>query len=349
MNNWKKVIIKSDETIRTAIRVLNEESLRIVMVSDEDGRLVGTITDGDIRRGLVKHLSMDSEIIEIMFKNPTVLSTKDSKEAILSKMKKMDILQIPIVDDNGKIVGLETIQHFLDKKSYNNPIFLMAGGFGKRLRPMTDNIPKPLLKIGGKPILESILRQFIDAGFHNFYISLHYKANMIQEYFGNGSDWGVTIKYIYEDKPLGTAGGLGLLPKDLPPLPILMMNGDLLTKVNFEQLLNFHLIEKSDITVCVREYDFQVPYGVIQANGHKITSIKEKPVHKFFVNAGIYVLSPLISKEIDGENYLDMPQLLENKIETNAQVNMFAMHEYWLDIGQKNEFDQAQKEYHKVF
>ena len=344
MHNWKKAILKQDNTMEMAIKILNQESLRIVMVVDQDERLVGTITDGDIRRGLIKQLSLNAELSEFMFRNPTVASLKDSKSSILAIMKKLDLLQIPIIDDDRKVVGLETLQHLLEKNRFNNPILLMAGGFGKRLTPITNDIPKPLLKVGAKPILENIIEEFIDAGFHNFYISTHYKADMVQEYFGDGSDWGVSIQYVYEEKPLGTAGSLGLLPSDLPKLPILVMNGDLLTKLDFEKLLNFHLQEGADATMCVREYDFQVPYGVINNDGKYVTSIEEKPTHRFFINAGIYVLNPSILDSIDGKSYLDMPQLLERKIKDSNKVNMFPVHEYWLDIGQIEQLHQAQKD-----
>ena len=344
MHNWNKATLKQDNTMEMAIKILNQESLRIVMVVDQDERLVGTITDGDIRRGLIQQLSLDAELSEFMFRNPTVASLKDSKSSILAIMKKLDLLQIPIIDDDRKVVGLETLQHLLEKNRFNNPILLMAGGFGKRLTPITNDIPKPLLKVGAKPILENIIEEFIDAGFHNFYISTHYKADMVQEYFGDGSDWGVSIQYVYEEKPLGTAGSLGLLPSDLPKLPILVMNGDLLTKLDFEKLLNFHLREGADVTMCVREYDFQVPYGVINNDGKYVTSIEEKPTHRFFINAGIYVLNPSILDSIDGKSYLDMPQLLERKIKDSNKVNMFPVHEYWLDIGQTEQLLQAQKD-----
>jgi len=344
MHNWNKATLKQDNTMEMAIKILNQESLRIVMVVDQDERLVGTITDGDIRRGLIKQLSLNAELSEFMFRNPTVASLKDSKSSILAIMKKLDLLQIPIIDDDRKVVGLETLQHLLEKNRFNNPILLMAGGFGKRLTPITNDIPKPLLKVGAKPILENIIEEFIDAGFHNFYISTHYKADMVQEYFGDGSDWGVSIQYVYEEKPLGTAGSLGLLPSDLPKLPILVMNGDLLTKLDFEKLLNFHLQEGADATMCVREYDFQVPYGVINNDGKYVTSIEEKPTHRFFINAGIYVLNPSILDSIDGKSYMDMPQLLERKIKDSNKVNMFPVHEYWLDIGQTEQLHQAQKD-----
>lgn len=344
MHNWKNTILKKEDVMEVAIKILSQESLRIVMVVDENERLIGTITDGDIRRGLIRKLPLNTVLTEFMHKKPTVASIKDSKSSVLAKMKRLDLLQIPIVDNDKRVVGLKTLQNLLEKNRFNNPIFLMAGGFGKRLAPLTDITPKPLLRVGDRPLLEKIIEQFSDAGFHNFYISVHYKADMVQEYFGDGSNFGVAIKYIHEDEPLGTAGSLGLLPNDVPNLPILMMNGDLLTKIDFEELLNFHLQEGGDVTMCVREYDFQVPYGVVKTNGKHVTAIEEKPMHSFFVNAGIYVLNPSLLDMIDGKSYLDMPELLERKIGKLGKVSMFPVHEYWLDIGQIEQFNQAQKD-----
>jgi len=349
MHDWRKVILLQTDTMQEAIEVLNAESLQIVMVEDDENRLIGTVTDGDIRRGLLKHNSIDTPLSAFMNQKPTVATATESEEAIIAKMRSQDILQIPVLDSNGKVVGLETLQLLLEKKSYDNPVFLMAGGFGKRLHPLTDNIPKPLLKVGKKPILETILNQFAEAGFHDFYVSTHYKAEMIKKYFGDGSDWDVSIKYVHEDTPLGTAGSLGLLPDDLPDIPLIMMNGDLLTKVDFQQLLNFHVEHCGDTTMCVREYDFQVPYGVVKAEGQCVTSIVEKPVHKFFVNAGIYVLNPSILKSLDGSQYLDIPELFGTVIKEGGQVNMFPLHEYWLDIGRIEQFDQAQHDSIELF
>jgi dTDP-glucose pyrophosphorylase len=342
MHDWREIILKQTDTMQKAIEVLNVESLQIALVVNEIEQLVGTITDGDIRRGLIKHYGLDTPVTEFMFTTPILASTDETREEILDKMNKAEILQIPIVDKNSQVVGLKTLQHLLEKRRFDNPVFLMAGGFGKRLQPLTDDTPKPLLTVGNKPILETILDQFMEAGFHDFYISTHYKAEMVRDYFGDGSDLDVSIKYIHEDKPLGTAGALGLLPKDLPDMPILMMNGDLLTKVDFPELLRFHNENGGEATMCVREYDFQVPYGVIKANAHKVESIVEKPVHKFFVNAGIYVLSSEIINKVDGNSYLDMPHMLQEQIDLAGQINMFPMHEYWLDIGQIEQFEQAQ-------
>jgi len=345
MHNWRKIILKESNTMQDAVKVLDDEALGIVMIVNGDNKLIGTVTDGDIRRGLIKRHSMNTVLSEVMFREPTVATIDDDSNKILMQMKVLGLMQIPLLDKEKRVVGLETLHHILSNNRHENPVFLMAGGFGKRLQPLTNNTPKPLLKVGAKPILESILEQFIEAGFYNFYISIHFKAEMVRDYFGDGSKWNVNIKYVFEKSPLGTAGSLGLLPKNLPDMPILMMNGDLLTKVDFVELLNFHLHHGGDATMCVRAYDLQVPYGVVKSKDHLITSIEEKPKHSFFVNAGIYVLNSSMFLDIDGKSYIDMPTLMQDTIDNSGQINMFPVHEYWLDIGHINQFEKAQEDY----
>jgi len=344
VTNWRSVILRPDNSIREAIQVLDRESLRIVLVADECNRLLGTVTDGDIRRALIRSHEFETHLSEVMFCNPTVASIEDDHESILSLMTSNDLLQVPILNKDGSIVGLETLHHLLGNRKKDNMVFLMAGGFGKRLRPLTDNIPKPLLHVGSKPILETILEQFVEAGFYNFFISTHFRAEMVRDHFGDGSKWGITIQYIYEDKPLGTAGAFGLLPSTPSELPLIVMNGDLLTKINFNHLLDFHYEQGGGATMCVRDYTFQVPYGVIEAKGQMITKISEKPAYKFFVNAGIYVLNPSLVTSVQRDEYLDMPSLLEQQIAERKQVDMFPIYEYWLDIGQVKEYEQANRE-----
>ncbi len=220
----------------------------------------------------------------------------------------------------------------------------MAGGFGTRLRPLTDNCPKPLLKVGNKPILEIILQRFIDAGFHNFYISTHYLPEMIKEYFGNGSQWNVNITYVHESKPLGTGGALGLLPDTIEQLPLIMTNGDVLTNLDINALLEYHNKEDAIATMCVREYDYQIPYGVIDKDGNRVMGMTEKPTYKFHVNAGIYVVTPKLFNSVKENTKIDMPTLLESFIQDDNKVILYPLTEYWLDIGQMNEYKQAQKD-----
>jgi len=342
--DWRKVLLGPKEPLSKAIEVLDKEAYRIVLVVDESDRLLGTVTDGDVRRALIRHCDMDTEINKFMHKQPRTAHIDENRTRILEYLKDNNLLQMPLVNNDGVVVGLETYRHLTEKSRYDNPVFLMAGGFGKRLHPLTLDTPKPLLKVGSKPILQIILESFIDAGFHRFYISTHYKSEKVREYFRNGESWNASIEYIHEEEPLGTAGALGLLPDDIPGIPLIMMNGDLLTKVNFELLLQYHKEAGGLATMCVREYDFQVPYGVVSANQNRIEKIVEKPVHKFFVNAGIYVIDTELCRSIHRNTYLDMPDFLQHKIEQGEQVNMFPIHEYWLDIGQMEDFVMAQKD-----
>ncbi|EPR7137295.1 sugar phosphate nucleotidyltransferase, partial [Vibrio vulnificus] len=284
---WQKTLIREQNTVKQALEIINNEALRVALVVDNNQHLVGVVTDGDIRRGLLKNLTLAEPVSLVMNLSPTIAKMGTRREDLIELMEKKGILSIPLLDEAGKVVGLETLHGALHRPKYQNPVFLMAGGFGTRLRPLTDNCPKPMLKIGSKPILETVIRSFIKAGFVNFYISTHYMPELIHAYFGDGSEFGVNITYVHEESPLGTGGALGLLPKDLPKdLPLIMMNGDVLTKVDFQRLLDFHVSHDADATMCVREYDYQIPYGVINGEGNKITSMVEKPIQRFFVNAG---------------------------------------------------------------
>ncbi len=348
IKSWSEVLIKLTDNLGKAIEVLEESGLRIALVVDKDNKLYGTLTDGDIRRAIMSGMTMSGRISDAMNKFPITAKITDSKEYILSLMNNMSILHVPIVDDDGVICGLETLQQLLEKPSYDNPVFLMAGGFGTRLHPLTKDIPKPLLKVGNKPILETIIHQFVDHGFHDFYISTHFKSELIRDYFKNGDQHGVSIRYIHEDTPLGTAGSLGLLPDNLPDLPIIIMNGDLLTKVDFKHLLDFHGNNNADATMCVREYDFQVPYGVVAIDGCSIRGITEKPIQKFFVNAGIYILNRNLINKVDGESFLNMTDFLEKELDCGG-VNAFPIHEYWLDIGRIEEYEKANQDVNTIF
>ncbi|WP_413043955.1 nucleotidyltransferase family protein [Pseudomonas sp. YJ42] len=345
MKQWESTLIGPEATLEEAIATLDREALRIVMVVSAERRLLGTLTDGDVRRALLKHMTLDVPVAEVMCITPRTAARDWSKERILADMEKYQLLQLPVVDQEGRVIGLETLHDLLNKRHRDNPVFLMAGGFGTRLQPLTHNCPKPLLKVGEKPILELILESFINAGFHRFFISTHYMPEMIREHFGDGSQWGVSIRYIHEKEPLGTGGALGLLPHDEIDQPLFMMNGDLLTTLNFQNLLEFHQDHSGVATMCVREYEHCVPYGVIQSEGHRICSMVEKPVHRFFINAGIYLLSPDLVKSVAPGVRVDMPTLLEREIANGNDVNMFPVHEYWLDIGRMEDFKRAQQEF----
>lgn len=345
MRHWESVLVSPQIPLEEAIATLDRGGMRIVIVVDEQRRLLGTLTDGDVRRALLKHLPLNIPVREVMCATPQTAQRDWSRERVLAVMESTELLQLPVVDAEGRVVGMETLHGLLDKRLLSNPVFLMAGGFGTRLHPLTHDCPKPLLKVGDKPILELILERFINAGFHRFFISTHYLPEMVRDHFGDGKRWGVTIRYVHEDEPLGTAGALGLLPHEEINEPLFMMNGDLLTTLNYRDLLDFHKQHDGIATMCVREYEYQVPYGVIQSDGHRIRSMVEKPVQKFFINAGIYVLSPDLVKSVKAGTRVDMPTLLEQAIETRKDVAMFPLHEYWMDIGRMEDFRRAQVEF----
>ncbi len=349
MKNWESVLVAATSTLHDAMAVLDRGGLQIAVVVDESRRVLGTLTDGDIRRALLRQLPMETPCGDIMSCSPETASVSASKEEVLARMERRRLLQIPLVDDQGRIAGIQTLQDLLHSRRKNNAVFLMAGGFGKRLQPLTDHCPKPLLKVGEKPILEIIIENFVAAGFRRFFISTHYRPEMIRERIGDGSRWNIDVEYIHEDEPLGTGGALGLLPKERIQEPLFMMNGDLLTNLDFNRLLDFHESHEGVATMCVREYEHRVPYGVIESDGLRITSMVEKPAYRYFINAGIYVLSPKILNDVERGQRIDMPTLLEQQMLADRPVNMFPIHEYWLDIGRMEDFQRAQDEIAGLF
>lgn len=346
--DWRELLVSPQMPILHTLEIIDKSARQIALVADENDRLLGTVTDGDIRRGLLKGRALQDPISLIMNSFPTVASPYETRENILALMKIKKIHQIPIVDEDGKIVHVEVLNELLRPIKKDNWVVLMAGGLGTRLHPLTHDCPKPLLPVGNKPLLETILQSFIDQGFHRFYISVKYKAEMIQEHFGDGSNWGISIQYLQEKESLGTAGALSLLPEK-PSEPFFVMNGDLLTKVNFEQLLDFHKTYQAQATMCVREYDHQIPYGVVRLDKYRLTSIEEKPTQRFFVNAGIYVLSPDAVEKIPHNQYFDMPSLFDHLVKNQQQTIAFPIREYWLDIGRMADFERANMEFAEVF
>ncbi|RNB53841.1 CBS domain-containing protein [Brevibacillus gelatini] len=349
MMDWRDLLVSPHTPIRHTLEIIDKSARQIALVVDENNKLLGTVTDGDIRRGLLKGLTLQDSTSLIMNSFPTVASPYDTRENILALMKIKKIHQVPIVDEDGFIVHVEVLNDLLRPVKKDNWVVLMAGGLGTRLHPLTYDCPKPLLKVGNKPLLETILQSFIDQGFHRFYLSVKYKAEMIQQHFGDGSKWGVTIRYLEEQESLGTAGALSLLPEK-PSDPFFVMNGDLLTKVNFEQLLDFHKTYQAQATMCVREYDYQVPYGVVRLDKHRLISIEEKPTQRYFVNAGIYVLNPAVLEYIPQNQFFDMPSLFEHVMkDSQQQAIAFPIREYWLDIGRMADFEKANLEFAEVF
>jgi dTDP-glucose pyrophosphorylase/predicted transcriptional regulator len=348
MDKWEKALSSSDITVFMAIKALDQSAIQLLLIVDETKRLLGTVTDGDIRRGILRGVSMEAKVQEVMNNSPTVCKSSENREHIFEMMRSKKFRHIPIIDWNGRVVRVETLDSFLTVEDQENPVILMAGGLGTRLSPLTDECPKPLLNIGGHPLLETIVLNLSKHGFRNIYISVNYRADMIEEHFGDGSKWGVNIRYIHETKRMGTAGSLSLLPEK-PKKPIIIMNGDLLTKVNFKQLVDFHSEHEAKATMCVREYEYQIPYGVVHTENENIISIVEKPIQRYFVNAGIYVINPEVLEGIPRDTFYDMPTLYDQLIKDKQRTVIFPIREYWLDIGRMDDYTRANLEFLEVF
>lgn len=345
MKDWQKIIVKESQTLLETMRVIDETSLQFAVVVDEENHLLGTVTDGDIRRGILRGEGLEVSISSVMNPNPSTVKMGLSISKYRQLMRSKKLKQLPIVNEYNELVDILFLDE-LQQTSNKNQVVLMLGGLGTRLRPLTNDIPKPMLKVGNKPIVETIVDSFKQYGYKNFIFSVNYKKEVIQNYFQTGEAFGVTIEYVEEEKRMGTAGALSLI-ENQPTEPFFVMNGDLLTQVNFNQLIQFHLGQGAIATMCVREYEYQIPYGVIETNGTELIGIKEKPLHRNFVNAGIYVLSPEVFDYIPQDTFYDMPMLFEKLIEVGKKTSVFPIHEYWLDIGQITDFEKAKVYYNK--
>lgn len=349
MKSWQTSLLAPTATIRDAMRAIDKSSLRICLVVDENNKLLGTVTDGDTRRALLREAHMHDPVSNVMNMQPLSVTSITTREQRLKLMNEHDLTAIPIINEQHQVVGLETLHQAMQPELRENPVFIMAGGFGTRLQPLTDHCPKPMLRVGEKPMLEHLINQFVSHGFQNFYISTHYLPDIIRNHFGDGSAWNASIQYVHEDQPLGTGGALGLLPPDLPDMPLLMMNGDVLTKLNYAQLLRHHECNHFDATICVREDEHRVPFGVIETENKLITNMVEKPTYRYKINTGIYVLSPEIVRSVQAGQRIDMPTLLEQHRQESKRVGTYTSYDYWLDIGQMKDYQKAQMDIELYF
>lgn len=350
MINIDSIKLTADSTIQEAFEIINNGTVQIAIVVDKDDKLIGTVTDGDLRRAILSNKRLSDKIHDVYSAEPVVASTKNTKEEIVNICTSKKVHQIPIIDSFGRVISIDILDNLIKPESYDNKVVLMVGGLGKRLRPLTDSTPKPMLPVGGKPILQTIVERFASYGFTNIIMCIGYKSNVIQDFFGDGSKFGVNIEYVLEEKRMGTAGALSLLRgAQRPNSSFFVMNGDVLTSINFEYLMSFHLRNNSNATMCIREYDFQVPYGVVNTDNENIVSIDEKPVHNFFVNAGVYMLEPNCIDLIPEHKFYDMPSLFEEMLNLKRKVVSFPIQEYWLDIGHIDEYDKANRDINTVF
>ncbi len=347
MPDWTDVAIGPEATIQHSMERLDALARQIILVV-EDGRLLGTVTDGDIRRAVLRRLSLDTPVTAIMNRQPRTVRPDDDLTAARALMRTHKLHHVPVVTETGHLVGLHELDALLAGDHQDAWVVLMAGGLGTRLHPLTQDTPKPMLKVGGKPVIHTIVESLVEQGFRRLFLSVNYRAEQIQDHFGNGERFGASVDYLMETEARGTAGALSLLP-ERPQVPVLVMNADLLTSVNFATLLRFHQENAPAATMCVREYAVQVPYGVIEFDANRVSSITEKPRHAFFINAGIYVLSPAALDLVPTHGHFDMTTLLSQLLQDGKPVAGFPLREYWMDIGHLDDLERARSEYQSVF
>lgn len=337
---WRKAILPANATIRQAIHNLDQVSIKIVLVVNEGGKLEGTISDGDIRRGLLKGLDLNSPITNIIHLNALVVPPEMGREMIMQLMVANKIQQIPVVNEHRHIVGLHLWDEIATLPMRANLMVIMAGGMGTRLRPHTESCPKPLLPVAGKPMLEHIIERAKSEGFSHFVLAIHYLGHMIEDYFGNGERLNVRIDYLREQSPLGTAGALELL-NPRPSAPFVVTNGDVITDIRYGELLDFHVRHDAAATMAVRVHEWQHPFGVVQTQGVEIIGFEEKPVARSHINAGVYVLDPDALNVLGANSHCDMPTLFERLQSQAKRTVAYPMHEPWLDVGRPDDLSQA--------
>ncbi len=333
---WRQALLPANATIQQAIRNLDQVAIKIVLVVNEKGELQGTISDGDIRRGLLKGLNLNSPMTSVIHRNALVVPPEMGRELVIQLMVANKIQQIPVVDDKHHVVGLYLWDEMTEPHKRPNLMVIMAGGMGTRLRPQTENYPKPMLPVAGKPMLEHIIERAKLEGFSHFVLAIHYLGHMIEEHFGNGERLQVHIDYLREHSPLGTAGALGLFNPS-PDAPFVVTNGDVLTDIHYGKLLDFHIRHDAVATMAVREHEWQHPFGVVRTQGIEIVGFEEKPVARSHINAGVYALSPEALSVLSANTHCDMPTLFQHLQANKQRTVAYPMHEPWLDVGRPDD------------
>ncbi len=340
--------IGTNSTIKEAMKVIDKNLTGGALVVNENNELVGTITDGDIRRAILKGRSINEGIESTYFKNFKFVTEQHSKKKAKEYMLSNKIRQVPVIDKDKKLIDLYFLDDIISYDKKDNYVFILAGGLGTRLRPLTETVPKPMLTVGDKPILELIIEQFKEYGYRNFIVSLNYKGEIIEEYFKDGKEFDVSIEYIRETKKLGTAGSIALV-KEKFTKPFIVINGDILTGIDFEKFLNHHIKNNFNITVGVRNYEINVPYGVLVTDNMLIESLEEKPTYKFHINGGVYAVNPEIIKYIQEDEIYNMTDLIEDAMNNEYKSGIYEITEYWTDIGQIEDYKKANTDIHKFF
>jgi dTDP-glucose pyrophosphorylase len=341
MPPFDRSVVAATGSLRDAMRALDEGARRIALAVEPDGRLAGVATDGDVRRALLGGATLDSPLAPFLVRDFVAVPPGESRARILDMMRARQISAVPVVDETGRPVALHLLDEAIIPVDRTNWAIVMAGGRGIRLRPLTESIPKPMLQVAGRPILERIVLHLVGHGIHRVYLAIGYLGHLIEEHFGNGREFGAYIDYLREDVPLGTGGALGLLP-ERPDQPLLVMNGDLVTQADLGALLDAHGADTERVaTIGIRRYVHAVPFGCVERDGDRVVRLEEKPALTRDVNTGIYALSPALVARVEPGRALGMPDLIGDALERGERVGAFEIEDDWIDVGQREHLDQA--------
>jgi dTDP-glucose pyrophosphorylase len=335
-------------SIRDVLARIDMASTQLALVVDGERRLPGTVSDGDVRRALLAGQTLDDPVSKCMHTEPTVVREGIDAISALETMRRNGLHQVPLLDDEGRVVDLRLIDELLTPPQRNNPVVLMVGGLGSRLGDITRDLPKPMLDVGGQPLLQYIVTSFIAQGFTRFWFAVNYRAEVIERHFGDGSELGCEINYLREPTRMGTAGALSLLPQPIEE-PLIVSNGDLLTRANIGALVDQHVRSGAAATMAVREYEMQVPYGVVRTDGDMLLGIEEKPIQRHLIAGGLYVLSPSTLEHVPSDRFFDMPELFATITAAGGRATVFPINDYWIDIGYVADYERAQRDFGVLF
>lgn len=343
MRDIDQLLASPTSSARDALAIIDSQDEKIALITDADRRLLGVVTDGDIRRHLLKGGDLRAPVTSVMNRSPVVARADWDQHSILVLMRARSLRQVPVVDSSFRVRGIFVGAERVISTRIDTPVLIMAGGFGTRLAPLTDSVPKPMLEIGGQPMLEIIIKRLILQGFGRFYLSVHYLPEVIMSYFGNGAPWGCSIQYLVEQTPLGTGGAISLLPSEETASEILVTNGDVLTTLDHADMLEFHLEQKADMTVCTRTHEIEVPFGVISQTNNVVRKIVEKPTHQILVNTGVYVLGSQARSRVPPNTPLPITDLIARLIREKRRVCSFSTSADWTDVGRHDDLRRVRK------
>ncbi|PCI02470.1 MAG: alcohol dehydrogenase [Hyphomicrobiales bacterium] len=343
----EKVLLLADQPMRAAIEAIDSSGLKIAIIVDTNRQLLGMVTDGDIRRTLLTGRGLETPICEFMNTTPHTAFIGSERSVLLSRLRQEQILHMPLVDSEGVVHDLAYLPMLEQQPNRENEVVIMAGGLGTRLQPLTEKIPKPLVSVGGRPLIDTIIDRLVSQGLTQITLCVNYLGHLLKEHLGDGSRYGANVMFVHENKRMGTAGALSLLERR-PKVPFFVMNGDILTSVDLMAMHDFHQESGAKATMAVNNFSHEVPFGVVELSGKRITSLREKPQYNYLVNAGIYLFDPEVLDYMPSDEFYEMNSFFDRLIEVNVPVVAFPLREHWLDIGRPDDLERANITYDEI-